>query len=225
MEEESVQSLGTQAKEAKGFHTHQSGPRTYADVKEFLQTDPTIRVMKSGIEGIFGGLWILLLVTVSFAFAEVVRVWVFGFKDEKEQRKLRYFADRKNRITITLFCIIVYVITVLLFLTAEGKRIISNGTVIFLFGATIYMVFFYKSKKPKVSFAGDEGDQTSSGRSQAGNSLSGRTYERAPERPAPETLDASQSPEDVLRFRNVPDKDSSRLSTSTEGKSKKRQKK
>ena len=103
--------MGTQAKEAKGFHTHQSGPRTYADVKEFLQTDPTIRVMKSGIEGIFGGLWILLLVTVSFAFAEVVRVWVFGFKDEKEQRKLRYFADRKNRITITLFCIITNAIT------------------------------------------------------------------------------------------------------------------
>lgn len=203
MERERVQSLGTQAEEAASHHSHVSGPRTYADVKEFLQTDPTVRVMRSGVEGIFGGLWILLILTVSLAFKEVIRIWIFGFKDEKEKRSLRYFAETKNRVTVTIFCFIIYLISGLLLFTPEGKRIISNGIVIFLFGATIYMVFFYKSKKPHLTFASDEEGSaaTSSGKPQAKSANISRGSERPAERPAPDTLDASESPEDALKAR------------------------
>lgn len=227
MDRERVQSLGTQAEGSDNYHAHVSGPRTYADVKEFLQTDPTVRVMRSGIEGIFGGLWILLILTVSLAFKEVLRIWIFGFRDEKEKRSLRYFAETKNRVTVTIFCLIIYLISGLLLFTPEGKRIVSNGIVIFLFGATVYMVFFYKSKKPHLTFASEEemAAASQSGKPQAKSAAQSRVSERPVERPAPDTLDASESPEDTLKARRAALETADRQQDGSKPKSKKSGKK
>ena len=115
--------------------------RTNDELVAAFKDDMLIYIFRVGIESIFGGLWLLLLLTVGYALANIVRVWMYGFKDEKERRQQHYIQDLHTQTSILIFFCIVLIITTVLLSTEIGRRVLSFGTVAFIFGTSAYFFF------------------------------------------------------------------------------------
>lgn len=115
--------------------------RTNQQLMDAFKDDMLIYIMRSIIESVFGGLWLFLLLTVGFALASMVRVWVYGFKDDRERREHRYMQEMQTRKSVSIFFCFIFIITVILLTNDIGRRVLGYGAVAFIFGAAVYHCF------------------------------------------------------------------------------------
>jgi hypothetical protein len=116
--------------------------RTSQEIKEAFKDDMVIYIMKTLLESLFGGLWILVLVSIAFGVKDILRITFFGFKDPKESRTFSYLRGAGDRMRVVGFFVIVLVITAVMLRDEQGRRVMSYGTVSFLFGFACYHLFY-----------------------------------------------------------------------------------
>lgn len=123
---------------------------SHESIQEIIRNDMTIKIMRICIEGLFGGLWILLIITLLMVMKDILRVLIVGSNNPKDRRADRHLYDRRNQISIFLFSSIATMMTIILVTTEMGRRMLSAGLIVFLVGGLFYYSCVMPSSKDHV---------------------------------------------------------------------------
>ena len=117
--------------------------RTRTEYEE-LWKHQMITIAKNGLEGIFGALWIFLLLVVFLTYRDLLWIWLKGPSDRYEEKRLKEF--KKNRIFRLMFLFIVCFINFVLVTTTGARVIFFKGLIT---STVIYIVYkLYDMKNP-----------------------------------------------------------------------------
>lgn len=138
--------------------------RSHQELQAIMKDDMVIYIMKTLLESIFGGLWLLVLVAISVGLKDIVRISLFGFSDSKEHRTFRNLQNSSDRVRLGAFFLIVLTITVVMLRSESGRRMLSYGSLTFLLCSAFYYLYFSDALyQKKGAFAGLNDRQESDG--------------------------------------------------------------
>lgn len=114
--------------------------RTHEELQAIIKDDLVIYIIKSLIESLFGGLWVLVLGSIFFGLKDFLRICWFGFRDTRDMRTFNYLRGAGDRMRVGAFIAVVMTITLIMLVNEAGRRVLSYGAVTFLLGFSVYYI-------------------------------------------------------------------------------------
>ena len=118
------------------------------EFEENMRNDVVVRTLRFTVETVFGSLWILLILALALTVRDILWICWRGFKNEAEKRAYRHLTERQTQFSIFFLTVIVSMITVVLFgHTDMCRRMLTQGAVLFVVGAAVYLLVLVPSWK------------------------------------------------------------------------------